>query len=432
MSQLPKLVQARLYAPPTQAHPDVDVLTAFCEQALPNDERQTVLNHLAKCDQCREVAALALPPQESAASADLRNEPAWMRGGWIRWASLAACLVVVGAAVMLRPKTGPAFAPAGTEDGVVLPQQRQATQSDKAAAKVAINGVETKEAGVSAGAPKPPAAPLSPALTAPKSNPAAKARPARVVASPPAEDKSGGAASGQVPETRKQKQSAGLQLNGRNFTQLVTLPPDAQTRDARKLEYRQNAPQTGFVAPVAPPPASASQTVEVSGATTEVSVLEQPAEIGRAKAAPAAAAKAQTGQDEANSVDALKKSDGVRMLGASTGEPVHWMLQLPQGQLERSFDGGATWEPAPVVNKTKFTAFSVAGQDVWAGGASGLLFHSADGGTHWTLMKPTIDGVALAADINALHFTDSDHGTLSTSDGQTWMTGDGGKNWSRK
>jgi hypothetical protein len=441
MSELPKLVQARLYAPVMETHPDADVLTAFCERALPEGERQSVVMHLAKCKECREVAALALPPLESAAPSVLdRNESAWMRSGWIRWASVVACVAVVGAAVMLRPKSGPASYHTGSEESVVLPDQRTGRQTDQVApqsdkgtsTKPAANEVGTRESAPALTAVAPDGVHSVPVPVAPKQAAAPKpgtvsnAVPARVMATP----SEGRPANSQVAGAITQKEATTLPLNGRNFTQLVNVTPSAGSRDAGKFEYSESAPAAGSAAPSAPP-AGVSQTVELSGAAAAVSVLDQPAEIGRAKTAPAPTARAQTGQDEAKSLGMQKKSEGVRMLAAPTGEPVHWMLQLPQGQLQRSFDGGATWEPAPVVDKTKFTVFSVAGQDIWAGGASGLLFHSSDGGTHWTLIKPAIDGEALAADITAVKFTDSNHGTLTTSDGQTWSTSDGGKNWKR-
>src|ERR1700691_6281016 len=72
MSEVPKIVYDRLRAAqlrqafpddatPKPAHPDADLLTAFAEQSLTATERDGVLAHLALCDDCREVASLALP-----------------------------------------------------------------------------------------------------------------------------------------------------------------------------------------------------------------------------------------------------------------------------------------------------------------------------------------------------------------------------------
>ena len=85
-----------------------------------------------------------------------------------------------------------------------------------------------------------------------------------------------------------------------------------------------------------------------------------------------------------------------------------------------------------MVERAKFTALSTLGPDVWVGGAAGVLYHSADNGTHWTLVKPSVEGVVLAADIASLHFTDPQHGALTTADGQQWSTEDGGRSWQTK
>ena len=63
MPDVPKIVPERLKAGArVAAHPDLDVLTAFVEQVLPAAERESVLEHLEKCGDCREVLAVSLPP----------------------------------------------------------------------------------------------------------------------------------------------------------------------------------------------------------------------------------------------------------------------------------------------------------------------------------------------------------------------------------
>src|ERR1700686_3077508 len=61
MTEVPKIVYDRLRAAvPERAHPDVDLLSAFAEQALSATEREGVLQHLALCGDCRWVAAAVL------------------------------------------------------------------------------------------------------------------------------------------------------------------------------------------------------------------------------------------------------------------------------------------------------------------------------------------------------------------------------------
>ena len=62
MQNVPKIVRDRLQAAaPAVNHPDADLLTAFAERSLPEHERTVVLEHLARCGDCRDIVALALP-----------------------------------------------------------------------------------------------------------------------------------------------------------------------------------------------------------------------------------------------------------------------------------------------------------------------------------------------------------------------------------
>ncbi len=67
MTDVPKIVHSRLRAATPEreamerAHPEADVLTAFAEQALSAAERESVLQHLTLCGDCRDVIALASP-----------------------------------------------------------------------------------------------------------------------------------------------------------------------------------------------------------------------------------------------------------------------------------------------------------------------------------------------------------------------------------
>src|SRR5438128_964774 len=104
MADVPKIVRQRLQATAKAGvYPDPDLLTAFAEKSLGERERLQMLEHLAQCADCREVVSLAIPELQPAqsASAGLARSP-WLRWPVLRWGALAACVVVVGAAVTLR------------------------------------------------------------------------------------------------------------------------------------------------------------------------------------------------------------------------------------------------------------------------------------------------------------------------------------------
>ena len=110
MQNVPKIVRDRLQ-PPTPAvnHPDADLLTAFAEQSLPAAERGIVLDHLARCGDCRDVVALALPPTEVLETAVRPVRSTWLTWPVLRWGFVAAGVVIVASVgvVQLRKHSTP-------------------------------------------------------------------------------------------------------------------------------------------------------------------------------------------------------------------------------------------------------------------------------------------------------------------------------------
>src|SRR6266446_7424429 len=142
MEQLPKIVQQRLQATAKVGlHPDPDLLAGFAEKSLNKRERAQVLEHLGQCTDCREVVSVATP--EMAASSTIPAKSPWLSWPVLRWGALAACVVVVSAAVTLRygrqsagessvAERIPAAAPASLPAESNAPQQ----PGEKLAAKI--------------------------------------------------------------------------------------------------------------------------------------------------------------------------------------------------------------------------------------------------------------------------------------------------------
>jgi hypothetical protein len=103
MQNVPKIVRDRLRAaPPAVHHPDADVLTAFAERSLPDRERTVVLEHLARCGDCREIVALALP-EIQAVQTTLRPSPrGWFSRPALRWGFVAAGVVAIASVGVLQ------------------------------------------------------------------------------------------------------------------------------------------------------------------------------------------------------------------------------------------------------------------------------------------------------------------------------------------
>ncbi len=103
MKEMPQIVTRRLLAGQgrvlSQSHPDANLLGAFGEGLLDSGERLQIMEHLAACLDCREVAMLSVP-SESAAMSTVRSSPSttWQ---WpvLRWGAAMACIAIIGTAI---------------------------------------------------------------------------------------------------------------------------------------------------------------------------------------------------------------------------------------------------------------------------------------------------------------------------------------------
>src|ERR1700680_4225383 len=97
MQDIPRILVGRLQAQTlaADAHPDADLLTAFAERGLAEVERGRVMEHLARCGDCREVVAWALPATEEIATPTVAARKDWFSWPVLRWGVVAAGLAAV-------------------------------------------------------------------------------------------------------------------------------------------------------------------------------------------------------------------------------------------------------------------------------------------------------------------------------------------------
>lgn len=202
-------------------------------------------------------------------------------------------------------------------------------------------------------------------------------------------------------------------------------------------------------------PGSVSETVEVSSA--QMQLQTQGTVIEEAEMKPAVSSS----PARAFNVEQLADLSPARL--------PRWSVSAG-GTLQRSLDQGVTWQnvnvagvsvasyqnsldisaatqsakdaksaraKAKTANKKDaaspvFRAVTANGADVWAGGLNGSLYHSADFGNRWTQVVPFSAGSVLTADIVSIEFTDPQHGKLSTSTAETWITADSGQTWQKR
>ncbi len=103
----------------------------------------------------------------------------------------------------------------------------------------------------------------------------------------------------------------------------------------------------------------------------------------------------------------------------------------PDGHLERSTTPGA-WTRELTDHPVKFHAVSVAGDDVWAGGSGGALFHSSDDGQDWSREPLGTPPNVETGTIVSIQFGDAQHGVVLTGGGSRWTTSDGGASWTKE
>ncbi len=111
MSEIPKIARARLERQSAGAgsHPDADQMTAFLERSLGAQEREQVLDHLARCAVCREVVAVTLTsgPEEAARATRPAREFRWFEWQSLRWAAVAATFVIAVSLVFQTYRQSP-------------------------------------------------------------------------------------------------------------------------------------------------------------------------------------------------------------------------------------------------------------------------------------------------------------------------------------
>jgi photosystem II stability/assembly factor-like uncharacterized protein len=112
----------------------------------------------------------------------------------------------------------------------------------------------------------------------------------------------------------------------------------------------------------------------------------------------------------------------VRSVRATRG----WRITA-DGHLEHSTAEG--WTRVLADQTATFRVVSVVGNHVWAGGSSGMLFHSRDEGQHWEEVPLTTSAGRETETLVAIEFDDSQHGIVTTNDGTRCTTTDGGGTW---
>jgi hypothetical protein len=100
-----------------------------------------------------------------------------------------------------------------------------------------------------------------------------------------------------------------------------------------------------------------------------------------------------------------------------------WRI-LPGGGVERSTDGGATWQTQSTGASATLTAGAAPAPTIcWLVGPAGIVVLSTDGRTWQRVTFPE------AVDLVSIRASDGANATVTAADGRTFRTSDGGRTW---
>lgn len=446
MTEVPKIVHDRLRATCSASpvalpsHPDANMLTAFAEQALSAPEREDVVSHLAHCGDCREVIALALPAEavvipHPAVEADLANAstaPArtiqspsrWLAAfGWpgLRWAALAAGVVVAGSVLLLHsPHQNTPGSPTVATVQTSPDSQNSNYTTAKDGPAPAVEEPQSRAQDKT----------LAPPTPAPQSKSNALMAENKLTQSPINDNT----------VAALKKHSSG----GDRISQSHSAPRD-QKSDLRSGETApliipaENAPfaiGTLMARNDAPPIQKAKPPLQdLDAVSAKNDARDKAPDQARGKAKDSANEQAKTesatlatsanAPAAAGAYAARMKSSAMQLAVASTPT---WAIH--EGALQRSFDNGQHWQNALSADHP-LSCYASRDQEVWAGGDSGTLFHSTDSGQNWTRILPSMNNQNLTANITNIEL----HGlaiSISTNTHEVWTSADGGQTWEKR
>jgi hypothetical protein len=286
MQNVPKIVRQRLQAAtPAINHPDADVLTAFAERSLPELERASVLEHLARCGDCRDIVALALPamePVETGVSRSPSRSPSgWLTWPALRWGFVAAGVIAVASFGVLQHQRR--FQPETVASKQTAPLQVAANEPKKQALDRFVEIAPAAKDKLQS--PSPPAFTDSVhgaagAVDEKKTEARSEASPARVLSQSPeggSNSSHGAAVGGALPHGPRLANQWQLQNNAQNQAP-VPAPPSAYSK--------QQSAVADLSANVRVP--AASETVEAAGEAPAIATQAQNFEAGKVRDLPPA------------------------------------------------------------------------------------------------------------------------------------------------
>lgn len=460
MAEVPKIVGKRLRAArPVTGHPDADVLTAFAERTLRASERDFVLEHLARCDDCREVVALALPAVEDVQTVVSPVRSGWFTAPMLRWGAIAAAVLVVATVAIRRNQTQQR----ATDMPTILLRQYSTPQKELAQSRDQDARLRADESRLA-----PPAAQAESADRATDLKDAPKAGDKGAFMTYKSQSPAAGVVGGAIGSINApaKKDSSPVNSYSRanaspgpvlDVDKVAAAPAPAAPAAAARIPAEKQAALAGARADAA---ANAGELQ----ANLETKTQSLPMARRNEQPQPSQGDGRLTEKEEDRLADEQAKPEAAEGFTAAkvpmlpTPAP-RWMVK--GGAVQRSLDAGRTWQEINVaamtvadvqsayaLSKTSevaittkaakkkanaapvFSAVAALMLEVWAGGTAGSLYHSTDGGSSWTRVVASDSGETLTSDISGIEVADAQHVKIVSSN--VWTTADGGKTWHKQ
>jgi hypothetical protein len=379
-------------ATPRAECPGTDVLAAYYEHSLDAEETSRCDIHLAECSQCRQQMAIMAkaeaPPQKE-------SHHAWI-WDWRLLAAAASILVIATVWGLRRPAPLAPVAKTANQPLVAMSKPEEAAPQPRLSLTAPV-----EQAKKSTPAPAPNRISRVPQLSTP-----------------------------QLPKALREEPATDLPLNGRNYSELGKLKPQAESNGADATIAQ--SPSVGGAAPTAAPPAAPSGSLQSN------STLNQAGQdaVAEAKQAPALDASKTQAQPAArvNSYGRLGAANQAALGQAAQQRSAETIIATPDpntlwriagsGFIERSEDEGATWHGQSPEPNARLTGGSAPTAKIcWLVGEDGVILLTKDG-IHWKKIPPPIPSNFIAVTAK-----NASTATVTAAGGQKFSTSDGGKKW---
>ena len=363
--------------------PDAAVVAGWFDGTLSHAERTAVETHAASCARCQATIAALVRTDRPAPRT-------WWRAPAVQW--LVPVAVAAGASLIIWVGV------LRTDDDAVRPAAPSVQQESSARAAEVGPGTGAREAapaGGRAGTADVPAKPASLADADAREKAEERLQRARVSA---ATTVTANAAKAATPPAEAQKRQDGAK------------PLPQAPEPARRSDASSPAPAAMAGAAATQPPAPVAPRSEQVSATSREGETFTPAQtLDRAFLQSAAAAAGRAGRAP---------------LIQSPDRSVLWRI-TDQSQVERSADGGLTWQAQTTrVNAVLVAGVAPSSTVCWLVGWRGVVLKTTDGGQTWTR-------VAFPEEINLVGVVADDDrvATVTAAGGRQLHTSDGGGSW---